>query len=169
MEKLNMLREKLLKPLKLLSLFLFLIGFSGCEENGLTRPYGYLRLGRVEEFIGRRTFLTRDRLLLRRDERGLSVMSTLCTHDLTPLYPEETPHGIRLVSRYTTSQYDLSGIVVQGPAKHPLPYYELRLASNDERGIRDNLYVYIGMKVNASWRLPLPPSLEEQVDKTKDL
>jgi hypothetical protein len=129
---------------------------SGCEQKGLERPYGYIKLGKIDQFIGRRTFLTRDRLLIRRDEQGLSVMSTLCTYDLSPLTPQTTAHGIRFVSQYSTSTYDISGVVLRGPAQVTLPYYELRLASEDETGVRDTLYVYVGKHVSPSWRLPMP-------------
>jgi hypothetical protein len=135
----------------------FVLVLAGCENKELERPYGYIKLGKINLFTGRRTFLTRDRLLIRRDEQGLYVMSTLCTYDLSPLVPQTTAHGIRFVSQYSTSTYDISGVVLRGPAQVSLPYYELRLASEDETGVRDTLYVYIGKQVSPSWRLSMPP------------
>lgn len=145
------------------SLLFILFVLTGCEHKGLERPYGYIKLGKIDQFTGRRTFLTRDRLVIRRDEQGLYVMSTLCTYDLSPLVPQTTAHGIRFVSQYSTSTYDISGVVLRGPAQVSLPYYELRLASEDETGVRNTLYVYIGKQVSPSWRLAMPPDFGTNV------
>lgn len=155
-------KRRLLSLTVFLSVLLFIP--SVCEHKGLERPYGYIKLGKIDQFTGRRTFLTRDRLLIRRDEQGLYVMSTLCTYDLSPLVPQTTAHGIRFISQYSTSTYDISGVVLRGPAQVSLPYYELRVASEDETGVRDTLYVYIGKQVSPSWRLSMPADFSSNAD-----
>lgn len=144
------------------SLLRFLVVFSvlgaGCQDSTMRRPPGYLRLGKLAEMQSPEQWLEAERLFLRLDERGYSVMSTLCTHDLTPLALENTEAGQMFVSRFTTSKYLKDGTVVSGPAKTDLPYYELVIAPEVWGGSVDTLYVRVGTEKPPTWRLPIPPS-----------
>lgn len=138
---------------------LTVVVFFGCHE-ALTRPYGYIRLGKASELTAPETPLLDKWLILRHDEKGFSVMSTLCTYDLSPLDIRHTPDGhYELVSRYTQSAYSSDGSVLHGPTRHPLPYYELTLDEGVYGGPKDTLYVQVGVERPKEWRLPdrVPP------------
>lgn len=124
----------------------------------MRRPPGYLRIGKLAELSAPEQWLEAERLFLRLDERGYSVMSTLCTYDLTPLELEKTAEGEMFVSRFTSSRYRKDGTVVSGPSKFDLPYYELVIAPEVWGGPLDTLYVKVGTERPPSWRLPIPPS-----------
>ncbi len=151
-----------------LTKFLFLICFSAlllvaCNPKERERPFGDLRLGSITQLIADEMFLKDARLLLMRDARGWSIMSTLCTYDLSPLIPERRPEGVYWHSQYTKSHYDPQGNVLSGPSQAPLPRYKLYLEAGKYGGAPDTLYVLIGEKVTQDWRLALPatPSLRE--------
>jgi len=164
----------LTKALLLCFLSLVLLSALGCYPKSRERPYGILRLGPMEKFQGAEVFLPELRVLVRHDKLGLSVMSTSCSVDLTPLHIEVSKDssggsdaGSRiLVSRETGSQYSLDGTVRQGPAVKGLPFYELKIDrgasgavgdhSTNQSGAKDTLYALIGREVPASWRLALP-------------
>ena len=129
---------------------------AACEPSHLERPYGYLKLGKVQDLLRTETFLSNDRLFVRHDESGFSVMSTLCTKDLSPLVLKKSPEGDRMwVSRYSASTYRLNGKVITGPAIRDLPYYELKLDSSKYGGPKDTLYAVIGQERAPSWRLAI--------------
>jgi len=125
----------------------------GCRPK---RPYGIERLGPVAEFLKPETYLERNQLLVRYDRGGLSAMSTLCTKDLSPLVMERVGSKCELVSPLNGSRYDCIGRVLNGPAKHNLPYYELLLAPGEyEQRVADTLYVWIGKEKPPTWRLKI--------------
>lgn len=127
---------------------------SGCKSSNLTRPYGYLRLGPLKNFLAAETVLESEGLLIRHDQGGLYAMSTYCTFDLTPLKLQAPSSGERVfMSAYTASSYFLDGTVKTGPASHRLPYYKLEIDSLEVQGPKDTLYVYIADEVDAKWRL----------------
>jgi len=126
----------------------------GCAE-GRKRPPGYLRLGHVSKLLGRATELGDFDLILRRDEGGLSAMSTDCTYDLSSLVLRKVDGKLILVSTLSSSTYDLDGKVLSGPAKVNLPYYELRFDAGVYGSPRDTLYAYVGREVSPEWRLPV--------------
>lgn len=126
---------------------------AGCQSGIKERPYGFFRLGKVEDLKSPETFFPQFGLLLRRDEGGFYVMSTYCTYDLTPLTFKPAPSGGVFVSAKTGSTYGSSGEVLSGPAKIGLPFYELRFDSSTYGGSKDSLYAYVGIKKAASWRL----------------
>ena len=64
-------------------------------------------------------------------------MRTRCTKDLSPLVRKETGSGNVFISRYNGSQYDSQGAVLSGPAKIPLRYYELVVASGTVKTPQD--------------------------------
>lgn len=127
--------------------------FSGCNEKARKRPYGYLRVGSLQEFEKPETYLPDMRFLVRHDERGYSIMSTECSYDLSPLVLKETPEGRFFVSQYTSSKYTYDGRVLAPPSEADLPYYELEIAPGVYGGAPDTLYVKVGTEVSPEWRL----------------
>jgi hypothetical protein len=119
------------------------------------RPYGYLRLGPLSEFLNSEIDLTQEKLLIRRDTRGMFAMSTMCTYDLTYLVRRNIGEKIVYASDYTSSTYDSAGHVLTGPAKYNLPYYKLAIDSGTYGGPKDTLYAVVGEEVDEGWRLIL--------------
>lgn len=132
------------------------LGLTGCEEPVKHRPYGFLRVGPASDFLQTETYRPDLRMLFRRDERGLSVMSTLCTHDLSPLKLTTRPNGAEIfISEYSESQYRKNGRVMHGPAEANLPFYRLKIDEGVYGGPVDTLYVEVGAEVSSDWRLPV--------------
>lgn len=129
---------------------------AGCEPAVRERPYGDLRLGKITDFLAPETYLKAQRLLLRRDGAGWFIMSTMCTHDLSPLELRENNGQRIFYSDYTTSSYDIDGAVLSGPAVEALPYFELYIDQGTYDGMKDTLYARIGEKRSKDWRLPVP-------------
>lgn len=127
-----------------------------CESNHRYRPIGWFRLGKVINFLGSETDLPESKLIIRRDNRGLYVMSTICTYDLTYLVRKKVGGKEIYVSEYTSSTYDLDGNVLSGPAVAALPHYELKIDLGIDRKARDTLYAKVGKEVPREWRLELP-------------
>lgn len=127
-----------------------------CRSSVLRRPYGDLRLGKVADLLAPDTFIEDDRLLVRHDAGGFSVMSTMCTYDLSPLTVKTTPQGKIWASAYSTSTYSYEGKVLTGPAKGDLPYYELRFDAMLYGGPVDTLYASVGTEKPPEWRLSIP-------------
>ncbi|MCB0318537.1 MAG: Rieske 2Fe-2S domain-containing protein [Bdellovibrionales bacterium] len=130
--------------------------FLSCQHSGRKRPYGYLRLGPLKEFLSSETFLEQQGILVRRDENGFYAMSTYCTYDLTHLSLKKKEATKILASSFTKSTYDLTGHVLTGPAEADLPYYELSIAAQSVESPIATLYVQIGDRVSSSWRLNVP-------------
>lgn len=144
----------------LLVCLLILLGtlLPGCRSPELHRPDGVMRVGKVTDFVGHpETFLPHLRVLVRFDDRGLSVMSTACTYDLSPLELVEEEGGRILFSRFSGSRYTISGAVISGPQVAPLPFFPARVASETWDGPSDTLYVEVGRlkEVDSHWRLPI--------------
>ena len=136
----------------------FLAAFSitalvSCHETEKKRPFGLVRLGRIEDLKRPESFLSSEALLLRYDSKGFSVMSLLCTYDLAPLKVEQKADSQILKSPYTESSYNLDGTVASGPTTHALPYYELVAASGEYGGPVDSLFAKVGTIKPANWRL----------------
>ena len=137
-----------------LALLLIAFLFSGCAD-GRRRPPGYFRIGHISGLLGRAQELKDFDLIIRRDEQGLSAMSTQCTYDLSRLALRKTEQGLVLYSPFSQTTYDLEGRVLSGPAKVNLPYYEIQFNAGVYGGPGDTLYVYVGREVSPSWRLPV--------------
>lgn len=138
----------------------------GCDEPSVAqkRPYGEMRLGKLSD-ISRapESMFDNQGFLVRFDEGGFSAMSTLSSWDLTPLVIRQTPDGPIFVSTdpYSKSTYDKSGKVLTGPAKDPLPFYQLTVGSGvycrtEESCPKDTLFVIVGREVPSTWRLKIP-------------
>ncbi len=131
----------------------------GCEPTVRERPYGYIRLGPIQDFLAEETYRPDMRLLIRRDVGGFSAMSTECTKDLTTLEIQQLPAGEKIwVSRYSASTYAYDGKLRSGPAQHDLPYFELRFEPGKYGGPVDTLYAVIGPEKGKDWRLKVPTS-----------
>ncbi len=140
-----------MRQLLVLSIFLASLFFGGCEPSERKRPIGLIRLGKVEEFLNEpETHLPNFWLKVMRDEGGLYVMSTLCSHELEPLlfYPDDTMKCPRCQTKY-----DPHGNKTDGPAPD-LPYYKLGVGPGDT-DVADTLYVTIGEEVSRDWRLKI--------------
>lgn len=137
-------------------IFVAALAVSGCHEGVERRPPGYIRLGPIKDFLTPETFLKVDRILVRHDDGGFSAMSTLCTHDLSPLQPKMKDGQRIWVSEYSASTYADDGTVLTLPAKAPLPYFRLEFASAKYGGPVDTLYVYVGDDRPKDWRLAIP-------------
>lgn len=124
-----------------------------CNEEVRERPYGYLRLGHVKDFPEGETFLADKRFLIRHDSRGLSAMSTLCTHDLSPLLLQGDGS---FITEFNPSRYAHDGRVLRGPAKKSLPFYRLVIDRDDIDKPREYLFIEVGKDVSADWRLDDP-------------
>jgi nitrite reductase/ring-hydroxylating ferredoxin subunit len=149
-----------LRAKKIFSILLLCLGIAlvvcACQTSVRKRPPGWFKLGKVVDFSEAETYLADKRLLLRKDARGFSVMSTECTHDLSALLPKKTNAGVVFFSEYSDSQYAEDGKVLHGPAVQDLPYFELRIDESVYGGPKDALYVQVGTEVPKDWRLAVP-------------
>lgn len=141
------------------SLLLLITTLTGCKPPAIReRAFGYFRLGQLKDLTAPRTYFPEYGLVLIRDEKGFAVMSTLCTHDLTPLSRETTPEGETWRSKETTSRYSSDGKVLEGPAVGDLPYYQLELEAWEYGGPKNTLYAKVGREKPREWRLSVPQS-----------
>ena len=139
---------------KIISLVL-LVSLVACEPSAIDRPYGDLRLGKLQDLETDEIYFKDLRLLLRKDAKGFYVMSLMCTKDLSTLVPKTVNGRQLLVSSFTASTYDLDGKVVTGPAVTNLPYYELFVDEGQFGGPKDTLYARVGPDKGLNWRLKL--------------
>lgn len=149
----------------MLALVLIIASALSCSSAGKKRPFGYMRLGPVNEMLSPETFMEQKGILLQRDDRGFYAMSTYCTYDLARLVIKSDKENgqRRLVSRFSKSTYDMNGKVLSGPAVSDLPFYKLKMAvefstpPGEAIEVKvDNLYVKIGDEVSPDWRLNVP-------------
>jgi len=145
------------RSIKILIAFIFVLLFNlGCQGGGLKRPVGYMRLGLISELTKPETYFPEERLMLRHDERGFSVMSTVCTYDLSPLLKQKLQSSYVWVSSFTDSSYEADGKVRTGPTKADLPYYRLEFGAAAYGGPIDTIYVEVGVERDKDFRLALP-------------
>lgn len=129
---------------------------SGCETGTQKRPYGYLKLGHIDQFTARETILPEQRILVIHDEGGYAAMSLMCTHDLTDLTRKEENGAPVYVAEENGSKYDAGGRVLSPPAKTDLPFFRLKFAQDDLKKPPNTLYVQIGREESPAWRLKIP-------------
>lgn len=133
---------------------------AGCSPDVRERPPGYIRLAPVWELTRPETVVERSAVVVRYDERGFSVMSTLSTYDLSRLERKHVGDGWRWVSRYDESEFADDGTVLKGPAVAPLPYYELTVDLGGVESTQpETLYARLGSKRPASYRFQPPEHL----------
>lgn len=135
-------------------MFVLIALLSGCEKK---RPPGFLNIGRIADVGQKTAFLVDKEIFLLRDERGVSVMSSLCSYDLSPLRLVSEGDRQIFVSDYSESRYDISGHVLHGPATKDLSFYAVRIDAWEYGGTKDTLYVDFSREVDRNWRLPLTP------------
>lgn len=134
-----------------------LIAFAavGCRPSTKDRPLGFINLGPAEKFQESEVVdASTQAVLVRRDPLGIYGMSTLCTRDLRRLKARREEAGPILFCDVCGSEYNGDGVIVKGPAKSDLPYYELVVDEGKPHGPKDTLYAKIGVKVPSTWRLP---------------
>ena len=139
--------------------FIVLVIFSGsgCQSGGLKRPVGFMRLGLISDLTKPETYFPDEKLMLRHDEKGFSVMSTTCTYDLSPLLKQRYQNSYVWVSSFTDSTYDALGKVRTGPATIDLPYYRIEFGASAYGGPIDTIYVEVGVERDKDWRIAPPP------------
>jgi len=148
----NFIKCRILTPLTgTLALFLLI----ACTPEVMTRPVGYVRLGPVADFTDPEHHLEELRLLLRRDERGFSVMSTMCTRDLSTLRTRIVNNKKVWYSDFSGSLYNNEGHVLENSAAGSLPYFKLVLYPSAPGKDRDTLFARIGTEVAQDWRFSL--------------
>lgn|GEM_PF-1389103 len=152
-----------IKFIKVLLLSSAVIALVSCFDQVRERPVGWMRLGPVKDMLADETYLSTERLMIRRDSVGFSAMSTMCTYDLSALRRINTGNTYIWSSTHTTSKYSATGKVLEGPATAPLPYYYLRLDSKLHGGPIDTLYVQIGIERDPEWRLPFGDGAERYI------
>lgn len=145
--------KRIFRKISLMLLVISLV-LSGCHDQVRKRPIGWMRLGPLKDFLAEETYLSEQRLMVRRDSAGFSVMSTMCTYDLSALRRVVTGDTYIWTSTLTDSKYHADGTVLSGPATAALPYYELRIDALVHGGPVDTLYVQIGIEKDKSWRRP---------------
>lgn len=144
------------KKFRFLLLIALIVSILGCHEEPRTRPYGYIKIGKISELMQPESRLWDLRLIVRYDQGGFSAMSTECTYDLAPLKTKMKDGREILYSDFSDSTYDLSGKVLTGPSKFALPYYRLEFGQGAYEGPYDTLYVAVGEEKDPSWRLAIP-------------
>ena len=140
------------------TLFLLMLIFVSCGSRQSHRPAQVMRVGPIASFLeAPETYLPDLRIFIRVDDHGLSVMSTECTFDLSPLELVEEGENRFFRSRFSTARYSLAGEVLSAPAIAPLPYFKARVAEGVWGGPKDTLFVEIGLQneVNSDWRLSM--------------
>ena len=160
-----MLQSRLIEPLSTrLSRRRFLAGAAfllllsagvGCKKQ-FRRPHGELDLGEVKELLDPKMHIPEKAMLLFRDDRGWSVLSTRCTEegcDLT--YQDET-----LFCPCCRSYYDHRGRVISGRAPANLPWYQIRYSDG-------RLYADPGKIVESGYRFQ-DPELEKDVSEMRE-
>ena len=141
---------------KLGAILALVFGVLACHEGPRTRPYGYIKIGKIADLRQPETRFLDLRLIVRYDQKGFSAMSTECTYDLAPLKAKEKDGREILYSDFSDSTYDLSGKVLTGPSKYDLPYYRLEFGQESYQGTYDTLYVAVGDEKSPDWRLAIP-------------
>ena len=137
---------------RIVALTLIMACVISCEVK---RPPGFLNIGKVAEVGLHSHFMPDKSFYLIRDDRGLAIMSTLCSYDRLPLKLVRENEQDIFVSDYNPSRYDLAGHVIAGPAKHDLLFYSMRFEPGVYGGAKDSLYVKIGTEVSRDWRLKI--------------
>jgi len=143
------------RVLTLLTGVLAILLLIACTPEVMTRPVGYVRLGPIAGFTDPENHLEELRLLLRRDERGFSVMSTMCTRDLSTLRRRVVNDKKVWYSDFSGSLYDNEGNVLENSASGNLPYFKLVLYPSAPGKARDTLFARIGTEVAEDWRFSL--------------
>ena len=129
-----------------------MIAILGCESRTLSRPFGTLRLVPVSKLSSDEQYFPKLDLLLRRDQKGWYVMSTVDPTDLVSLKGKQTPEGVRWFSAYSNHVFDNNGIPVSGDTKARLPFFTLQVEPGPAAAPEPWLYVRVGEEQEPNWR-----------------
>ena len=132
-----------------------LIATLGCESRTLSRPFGTVRLLPVSKLATDEQYFPKLDLLLRRDQKGWYVMSTVDPLDLASLKGKQTPDGVRWFSAYSNHVYANDGSPVGGDTKVRLPFFTLVVEPGPAASPEPWLYVRISEEQDPNWRLAL--------------
>lgn len=114
-------RRKVLKGMAL-----FLVGLlSGCLGQGSgsrTRKFKLVEASKLKEGLNEFPI---ERVAVLKTGEKLSAISLVCTHQTCLI--KAAPGGRGFLCPCHGSEFDEKGVVVQGPAKDPLPWYEVRI------------------------------------------
>lgn len=119
--------------------------FAGCKSKRFIRPPGEHDLGEIGSLLFARQHIADRAMLVYRDERGWSCLSTRCTYDGCDL----TYQDQNFFCSCCNSHFTHEGRVLTGPAEHPLPYFEMRFKDN-------HLYALAGNEVAPDYRFTTP-------------
>jgi Rieske Fe-S protein len=100
---------------------------SACGQPFGDLPTGPIAAGNVKDLpVG--VLKVVQLVAVSRDERGIFAMSAVCTHAGCPTQPTGT--GADLFCPCHGSLFDGAGNVVRGPARAPLPHYQVDVAAD---------------------------------------
>ena len=112
-------------------------------------PIRRVRLGLLRDFTAPQRILFLERVLVRRDQQGLSALSLTCTHQSCMVQMPESIQDEYLCPCHG-SRFDQSGKVLKGPAERDLPWLTLDLDSQQQ------VWATFGKPVTMDWRLAVP-------------
>ena len=107
-----------------------------------------ISLGPIEKLSEGDTAFSMERVLLRKQGRGLSAMSLVCPHQHCLV--NRTHQGF--VCPCHGSRFEAQGKVTQGPSLENLPWYRVSLSPTGE------VFVHLSEPVSADWRFEIPRS-----------
>lgn len=113
-----------------------------CAKEGARRGRP-ISLGRPSDYPPGGTPERLLRVVVHRDESGLSAVSMVCTHQECLISPD----GSGYVCPCHGSRFDRTGRVMNGPASVDLPWYRLFLSDSGE------LFLDRSVHVDSRWRL----------------
>ena len=123
---------------------------AGCEApSDAPTPIRRVRLGSLGEFTAPSRILFLERVLVRRDERGISAMSLTCTHQSCMVQKQSSENDEYLCPCHG-SRFDPSGKLLQGPAQRDLPWLPLEIDNTQQ------IWATFGSPVTSEWRLSIP-------------
>jgi nitrite reductase/ring-hydroxylating ferredoxin subunit len=148
-------RRKFIRQISSSLIVLSLPLLTSCKD-GYTRPASEFNLGLVQDLLYNQQLVREKDILVYRDDGGWSALSTQCSHEGCALsYQEE-----RFLCTCCGSAFDHAGKVIKGPARNPLPYFEVRYADG-------NLYADSSRIVKADYRFTTP-ELEEAIQRLSE-
>ena len=144
-------RELLCYGGSLLAVALFL---PACKKS-FVRPAKLHALGPIDQFLFTKVYLPERKMMIYRDDKGWSALSTRCTLEGCDLSYQDTS----FFCPCCRGEYDLLGRVIAGKPSRSLPWYEM--SYNDGRFFADS-----GKPVRASYRFTTP-QLEKILSRLK--
>ena len=118
---------------------------SGCRKRNFDRPAGQHDLGEIGALLYAKQHISEHALLVFRDSKGWSCMSTNCTYEGCDLTIQEAD----LYCSCCNSHFAYTGEVLATPARRDLPYFEIYFKDN-------HLYADTSKAVGADYRFTTP-------------